>query len=129
MKRLFAIIWIPFVVELLNVVVHYLLRDNSEGVNWIDGVSTVVTAAVVFFVGWTVARRLRRLEPAVLAALFIWISSTLLVIALISIKSAKQVDLLVIKGFVFSALLSIPIVVVISTIGAIAGKRAQPSGS
>jgi len=131
MRRLLSMLWIPLVVELINVVAHHVLRDNSEGFNWIDAVSLIVTGAVVFFSGWTVARRLNQWGPAILGALLIWVCWALAVVMLIGFESMLKVAPAgtVIQGFVFSALLSIPVVVVVSAVAAAIAKWTRPTGS
>jgi hypothetical protein len=86
----------------------------------------------VFFAGWTVARKLDRFGLAILGALLIWVCSVLFVVMLRSLESMfgtpKAPNLLVIKGFVLSAVLSIPIVVVVSAVAAAIARRTGTSG-
>ncbi len=135
MKRMLTMLWIPLVIELVNILVHHVLRDSSEGINWIDDISIAITVAVVFFAGWTVARKINRLGLAILGALLIWVCSVLLVLVLIGVESmlgpapASAADVLVMKGFVLSAFLSIPVVIVVSGVAAAIARRTRPSGS
>lgn len=129
MRRLLSMLWIPLLVELINVVVHHVLRDNSQGINWIDGASLMVSAAVVFFSGWTVARRLNRWGATIVAALLIWACWAIAVMLLIGVETILGAAPAgtVIQGFMLSAFLSIPAVIVVSLIAASIAKRIPPS--
>jgi hypothetical protein len=124
MKRLLRILWIPLLIELANVLVHHVFRGDSDGIQWLDIIGIGITAAVMFFAGWTVARNLNRWGSAILAALLVWFCSVLAVVVLMVVESILQTssprpdNLLVVKGFLLSALLSIPVVIVVSAMGA-----------
>lgn len=133
MKSLITLLAIPLAVELANVVVHHFVRDNAPGINALDVISLCVTAAVVFFVGWTVVRRLGRVGMALAGGISIWVISVVAVSLLIGVEAVLRPrpgeDALVLKGFLISTLLAIPVVIVVSAIGAFLGRTTRrPTG-
>lgn len=121
MERYLKILWLPFAIEFLNLIVHRVLRSNSESVGWVDGVSIAVTAAVIFAVGWIIGRRMNRFGPAILAALLIWFCFAMVAVMLSAI--AGPVDPIAMKGYLLAVTLSLPIVAAVSAIGVIVAKR------
>jgi ABC-type uncharacterized transport system permease subunit len=115
-----SVLWIPLVIELANIAVHHVLRDRSEGVYLIDIVSIVVTVVVLFFAGWTAARKVNRVTLAILGGLLIWACSVLLIGFLMGAEGEAR------AGFLLSALLSVPVVLAVSAVGAVVGKRSRP---
>ena len=133
MKRLLTALWVPLLIELANVLLHRVLRGDSEGITPIDLISMGITVVVVFYVGWTVARRFDRFGIAILGALLIWICSTLAVVALVTAESMfasapSAAGEPVVTGFLLSSLLVIfPVFVVVSAVAAGLARRNRPS--
>ena len=121
MKRMLSFLWIPVVVELVNIGIHHALRGPSAGIQLVDLLSIAVTVGVLFFVGWTVARNINRTGLAILAGVVIWMLSALVV----GVFTWSEPEAL--TGFILAAVLSIPVVVAVSWIGALVGKRNRPS--
>lgn len=131
MKRMLSVLWIPLLIELVNIVAHRVLRDSSEGLHPIDAISLAVTAVVLFYAGWMVVRKLNRITWALLSGILIWICSTVLILVLMGAepfiatqetRMAQEAKL----GLLLASLLSVPVVLAISALGAIAGRWFHP---
>ena len=135
MKRLLLLLRLPLAIELANVIIHRLVRAESQGTHWIDDVSLAITAAVVLYVGWTVARTLDRVGLAILGALLVWGCSVTAVTVLMGAKlvlqdlASSETGLLAVKGFLFSALLIVPVVALLSGIAGFVAVRTRRSGA
>ena len=113
--------------ELMNVIAHYFLRDNSSGIHWIDLVSFGITAAVVFVTARTVSRNLNKLALGIVAGLFVWICSVVFVILISAIKPTPALTAGEptegIVGLLISAVLTVPLVIAVSALGGALGRR------
>lgn len=131
-KRFLSLLSVPLAIEVVNVVVHKLLRPGSDYLHWLDIVSTAVSVSVVFFVGWTVARALNSWRWAIAGALIIWTCAVLMVVVIWTFESVflgtlTETDLLGMKGFLFSAIFSFAIVTIVAAIAALIAMRTDRS--
>ena len=133
MKSMIRLLAIPLAVELANVIVHHFVRDNAPGINALDVISICITAAVVFFAGWIVVRRLGGIGMALAGGISIWVVSVVAVFFLIGVEALlsprPEEDALVLKGFLISTVWAVPVVIVVSAIGAFLGRAThRPTG-
>lgn len=130
-SQLPSLLLAPILVELGNVVAHYFLRPVADGLTGFDTASMLISAAVVFYSAWVVARRTSlKIVAAALAGVLVWVFSVLVVLGLTTLRpSAGGLALDVVQGYILSTALLVPLVIAIAAIGGIAGKkRARGSG-
>jgi MFS family permease len=118
---------IAFGIEVLNLVTHRVLHHFTDGVGWADTLSTAISLAIIFVIGWIVGRSGARYAAAILAAVAFWVFSTIVAIVLTAMTMTGRMDLDALKGYVLAMAVFLPIGLGIAAIAVAAARRIRAS--
>src|SRR5258705_13346407 len=89
---------IPFGIEVFNLVTHRVLHHFTGGVGWVDTLSTVISLALVFIIGWILGRSGTRYGAAMLVTVVFWVFSAIVAIVLTAVTMTGRMELDALKG-------------------------------